>query len=67
MGKIKIDVLARIASPNKSTVTYCKRRRGLINKAIELSQLCDQRIVMVIYDKKKDRLATYQSHSDFNV
>lgn len=50
MGKKRIEVLARIEDDAKRTVTYCKRRRGLVNKAIELAQLCDQRILIAIYD-----------------
>jgi len=37
MGKYKIDALEHITDKGKRTVTYCKRRKGLLNKAIELS------------------------------
>lgn len=44
--------------PNETSryVTFCKRKRGLLKKAIELSQLCDQHIYLAIFDEKKQRL-----------
>ena len=41
MGKKKIDVCGLIKNLNKRTVTYSKRKRGLLKKAIELSVMCD--------------------------
>jgi hypothetical protein len=59
MGKKKIDPLQKITNINKRTITYCKRRKGLVNKAIELSMMCEQRIFLAIFDEQKDRLTTY--------
>ena len=41
MGKKKLSSIAKINDKNSRNVTYCKRKRGLIKKAIELSKLCD--------------------------
>ena len=41
MGKKKINVCQLIENVNARYVTYSKRKRGLIKKAIELSVLCD--------------------------
>jgi hypothetical protein len=42
-------------------VTYCKRKRGFIKKAMELTKLCGQQISVLMYDKRKNKLVTYSS------
>jgi hypothetical protein len=42
-------------------VTLNKRKRGIIRKAIELCNLCDQEIYIVIYDRERDHLVQYKS------
>jgi len=41
MGKRKIDKSKKIENKNQRNVAFCKRRRGFLKKAIELSRLCD--------------------------
>lgn len=53
MGKRRIDVKNKIADEQSRYVTYCKRKRGLLKKAIELSTLCSQKIFLVIFDQEK--------------
>ena len=47
-------------------VTYCKRKRGLLKKAVELSRICNQKIHISIFDENSKRLVQFNSHSDFN-
>ena len=42
-------------------VTYCKRKRGLVKKAMELASLCQQDICVVIYDQKKNKMVHFSS------
>lgn len=42
-------------------VTYCKRKRGLVKKAMELSTLCQQEICVVIYDRNKNKIVHFSS------
>lgn len=46
-------------------VTFCKRKKGVIKKAMELSKLCGFDVMMSIFDKEKNRLIMYQSKKDF--
>lgn len=65
MGKKKLEAIEKINNKNQRNVTYCKRKRGLIKKAIELSKLCDQYIFLVIFDVEKQKLVQYNSSPDF--
>ena len=66
MGKRKIDKSKKIENKNQRSVAFCKRKRGFLKKAIELSRLCDQKIFMVMYDPDKDRVIQYSSEQGFS-
>jgi len=61
MGKKKIEVFAKISDKNSRNVTYSKRKKGLIKKAMELSILCQQEIYLAILDKEKNKFVLYTS------
>ena len=65
MGKRKITKFEEIENKVSRYVTYCKRKKGVLKKAMELSLLCGQDILMAIYDKHKQKLVIYQSTADF--
>ena len=67
MGKKKIEVVAKITDKNSRKVTYTKRKKGLIKKAMELSILCEQNIFLAILDKETDKLVIYTSSPQFDV
>ena len=56
----------KIKDDTKRYVSFCKRKRGFLKKAIELSCLCDQYIHVTIFDKTKQRLVEYSSHDEFS-
>lgn len=53
MGKRKMDQIEVIQNNTKKSITFCKRKKGLIKKAIQLSVLCDVQIYMAIFDSEK--------------
>ena len=67
MGKKKITHVGLIDNKISRNVTFCKRKKGLIKKAMEMSLLCGQHVALHIYDSDKSKLVVYQSSADFNI
>ena len=64
MGKKKLEKIERIEKDSCRRITYCKRKKGLLKKSIELSVLCDVTMFMLIYDKEANKVIHYASESD---
>lgn len=62
----RIDKIKKIANSSHRKVTYCKRKKGLLKKAMELSMLCDLKTFVLIYDQNQRRVVHYASdpHQD---
>ncbi len=63
MGRKKIisTELELISDQVQRNVTYCKRKKCLVKKAMEISILCGQEVSLVIHDKRKNKLIVYRS------
>ena len=48
-------------------VTFTKRKRGILKKCIEVSEICGQDVFMVILDRKSKRIVELNSTPDFNL
>lgn len=59
MGRNKIKI-ERIKNERIRQVTFYKRKRGLLKKAMELSLLCEVKVLMCIVDKN-DKTTIYSS------
>ena len=60
------DDLTYISDKKRRDVSYCKRKRGLIKKIIELSNLCHHDIYLVIFEKEKQKIVEYRTDVNFN-
>lgn len=63
MGRKKICI-QRIQDDRTRSVTFLKRKNGLMKKAYELSVLCDSQIGIVIFDSR-GKLFKYSSDGNF--
>ena len=59
MGRKRLETSSRIANDYQRSITFCKRKRGVIKKLIELANLCGPQIYLAIYDEEKQRVVTY--------
>lgn len=65
MAKKKVQEVKLIQDLVQRNVTYCKRKKVLLKKSMELSILCGQDVSVIIHDKKKKSLVVYRSTPDF--
>lgn len=64
MGKNKIKI-ERIENERSRQVTFFKRKKGLIKKAMELSILCDSEIFLFVGNKDLKDFTSYSSFGNF--
>lgn len=67
MGKRRIDQIQLIPNMSHRKVTYCKRKKGLLKKSIELSVLCDLKVFCYIYDPGQQRVIHFASDPSLNL
>ena len=67
MGKRRLEKIEMIQNNNHRKITYCKRKKGLLKKSIELSLLCDVSVFVFIYDEKKKRCVHFGSDPRQNI
>ena len=66
MGRRKVDKTKLIEDKGLRDTAFCKRRRGIIKKVIEMSSTCAQRIFLVAYDPEKNKAFQFSSDPDFS-
>lgn len=66
MAKRRIDHATKLDNNTERNITFWKRKRGLLKKAMELSMLCDKHVYVMIFDKQKQKGIEFKSHDDFD-
>lgn len=60
------DHLTYLEDPIQRNVTYCKRKKYITQKLLELGNLCDLKIYLMIFNPKKQSLYEYRSEDKFS-
>ena len=60
MGRNRIKI-EKIKSEKNKNITYVKRKKGLIKKAMELSLLCDANIFLCLIPKETNQMSLFCS------
>ena len=55
-----------VLTQKQKDVTFCKRKKHIMKKLIELSTLCDVNIFMTIFNKEKQAIFEYRSDTTFD-
>ena len=55
-----------IENQKQKDVSFCKRKKHIMKKLIELSTLCDVNIFMTIFNKEKQAVFEYRSETKFD-
>ena len=66
MGLKKLKV-QKVEDKQKRNVIKNKRKTGLLKKAVELSVMCGQEIIVVFNDPDLNRMQIYQSHENYDI
>ena len=59
--------IEKIADRNIRMITSNKRKKGILKKAIELSKLGDQKVVLYVYDENLKKVTHFSSDPDFDI
>ena len=65
MVRRKYEVMGHIKDDTKRKVILCKRRQGLIKKAMELSKLCAVDVCLFVLDRDTSKYSQYSSQDQF--
>ena len=64
MGRNKIKI-EKIKNEKLRQITLLKRKRGVLKKAMELSLLCEAKVLLIIYDDFEKKSIFYSSEDDY--
>ena len=61
----KLKKLHLIENPIKRYVAFCKRKKVVLKKVIELTAMTGVDIFMIVFDKNKQKMLEYRSDINF--
>ena len=61
MGRRRLEVVEFISDDRLRQITYCKRKKGLLKKAMELSILCGIPVQLIIGIDGDNKVINYES------
>jgi ubiquitin C-terminal hydrolase len=67
MPRHNIDKTAPVEDPKKRTITFCKRKKELVMRAIELSNMCCVDVLLVVRNPESNRMTYFSSQKEFNL
>ena len=56
-----------IKDRDKRVVAFCRLKKELLRRAMELSQTCANEILMVIYDDTQHKMTYFSSKKEFSL
>ena len=56
-----------IREEQRRNIAFCKKKKDLLKRSIDMSVQCDISVMLVIYDQHKKRMTYYTSSEDFNM
>ena len=56
-----------IQDKQKKLVAFCRMKKDLVKRAMELSQMCENKVLLVIFDEEKERMTYYKSSDEFSL
>ena len=65
MVRQKETQLKLIENKDRRRVTFFKRKKGLLLKGMELTNMCGKKALIFIRDPKRNKITKYSSHKEF--
>ena len=67
MPRKLLNRVSPIPDVQKRKVAFCRMKKDLLKRSMELSQMCDMQVLLVVYDEQKSRMTLYQSQEEFDL
>ena len=67
MPKLTYDRTKPINDLHKRQVVFCRQKKDLIKRSMELSQMCECKVLLVVFDPEKTQMSYFSSQKDFTL
>jgi len=59
MPKRKIDRTVPLVDKKRKRIVFCRQKKDLLKKSIELSKMCDQKVLLVVFDPVTEKMTYF--------